>query len=210
MDYFTVADAIAAVLAQESLQFEPGSRWAYNNSNYQVMAEIVVRTSGVEFSDFVRTEIFEPLGMNDSLVNDRLGQVIPGRATGYNRLENGFRQEIRRSPHYGGSGVFTTVRDLATWIGSLQSHELGGPELTALLLQVRRFDHDKANDAFGLVWGDYRGHRTVWYEGGDLGFSSYMAWLPDEDLSVIVLSNLGTGQAATHARAVLDILLGPA
>ncbi|NNE71141.1 MAG: beta-lactamase family protein, partial [Rhodothermales bacterium] len=208
MDYFTVEDAITAVLAEPALEFSPGSHWAYSNTNYQVIAEIVARRSGQEFSDFVQREIFEPLGMVNSLVDDSLGRVIQGRATGYNESSSGYRQEIRRSPHYGGSGVFTTVQDLAVWIGSLESHKLGGPELTRLQLRVRQFDHAKVNDAFGLVWGEYRGHRIVWYEGGDLGFSSYMVWLPDEQLSLLVLSNLGTGQAATHGRAVLDILLG--
>lgn len=70
-----------------------------------------------------------------------------------------------------------------------------------------KFQHDRTNDAFGLVWGNHRGHRTLWYEGGDLGFSSYMVRLPDDEVTVIVLSNLGTGRAADHARRVLDALL---
>ena len=57
------------------------------------------------------------------------------------------------------------------------------------------------------VWGNDRGHRTLRYEGGDLGFSSYMVRLPDHEVTVIVLPNLGTGRAAEHARKVLDIVL---
>ena len=67
--------------------------------------------------------------------------------------------------------------------------------------------HDKTNDAFGLVWGNHRSRRTLWYEGGDLGFSSYMVRLPDDEVTIIVLSNLGTGRAADHARRVLDVVL---
>ncbi len=208
-DYFTVEDALSAVMATPDLEFAPGSQWAYSNTNYQVIAEIVARVSGVPFSAFVEREIFLPLKMNRSVVNDDLGRIIAGRATGYNVDEEaGFRREIRRSPHYGGSGVFSTLEDLAKWDESFRSHSLGGPELTELLLQVRRFEHDKANDAFGLVWGEFDGRRTLWYEGGDLGFSSYMVRFPDDDLTVIVLSNLGTGYAAGQARAVLDILFG--
>ena len=121
--------------------------------------------------------------------------------------DGSYRQEIRRSPHFGGSGLFTSVEDLARRSRSLETHSLGGPELTALLLSTMKFQHDKTNDAFSLVWGNHRGHRTPWYEGGDLGFSSYMVRLPDDEVTVIVLSNLGTGRAADHARRVLDVLL---
>ena len=206
LDYFTVDDALSVVMAQPALEFTPGSRWAYNNSNYQLIAEIVERVSGMPFSEFVRIRMFEPLGMHDSLVNDDLATVIARRATGYNVDNDSYRREIRRAPHYGGSGVFSTVRDLARWSMAYESHALGSQELTELLLSTRRFDHDKTNDAFGLVWGEYRGQRTLWYEGGDLGFSSYMVRVPDSGLTIIVLSNLGTGNAAREARAVLDLL----
>ena len=159
------------------------------------------------YSEFARREIFEPLGMSRTHVNDDLGRVVPGRVTGYNELEGGgYRQELRRSPHYGGSGVLTTLEDLARWDRNLRDHTLAGKPLTELLLQTRRFRHDKTDDAFGLVWGQYRGERTLWYEGGDAGFSSYSVKLPKQDLSVIVLSNLGSGRAAEYGRAVLDIL----
>jgi len=206
-DFFTVADAIDAVLSAPELEFEPGTRWAYSNINYQLIAEIVARVSNVSFSEFLRAAVFEPLGMSNTHVNDDLGRVIPGRVTGYNLTDLGaFRQEIRRAPHYGGSGVFTTLEDLVRWDRSFRDESLGGSELTELLLSRRTFDHDKDNDAFGLVWGKYAGRRTLWYEGGDTGFSSYMARFLDDDLTVIVLSNIGTGRAADHARRVLDVL----
>ena len=207
-DYFTTDDAIRVVLQQPRLQFAPGTRWAYSNTNYMLLATIVERVSGMPFAEFARREIFAPLGMTSSHFNTDLGAVIPNRATGYNLNPDGsYRQETRRSPHFGGSGLFTSVEDLARWSRSFETHALGGPELTALLLSTMKFQHDKTNDAFGLVWGNHRGHRTLWYEGGDLGFSSYMVRLPDDELTVIVLSNLGTGRAADHARRVLDVVL---
>ncbi|MGH7577156.1 MAG: serine hydrolase domain-containing protein [Longimicrobiales bacterium] len=208
LDYFTVDEAIATVLRQPRLRFAPGTEWAYSNINYMLLAEIVERVSGGSFAEFARREIFEPLGMVSSHFNDDLGIVVPNRVTGYNVRESGeYQQEIRRSPHFGGSGLFTTVEDLVRWDRSFETHALGGPELTALVLSTMKFEHDKANDAFGLVWGSYRGLRTIWYEGGDVGFSSYMVRLPDERLTVIVLSNLGTGRAGDHAGQILDVLL---
>ncbi len=208
-DYFTVEDAIAASLAQPSLDFEPGSAWAYSNINYMLISEIVARVSGISFAAFARQEIFAPLGMSSTHFNDDVSVVVPNRVVGYNyRDGGGFHRHPRTSPHYGGSGLLTTVEDLARWDRTFEDHSLRGQELTQLLLSTRHFDHDKVNDAFGLVWGEYNGRRTLWYEGGDTGFSSFMVRLPDESLTVIVLSNIGTGRAAHRARAVLDLIFG--
>lgn len=208
LDHFTVVDAIAAVLNEPRLRFAPGTQWSYSNINYILLAEIVSRVSGMTFAEFLRREVFVPLGMTNSLINDDLGAVVLNRVTGYNaRPSGGYQQELRRSPHFGGSGLFTTVEDLARWDRNFTTHQVGGAELNELLLRTMRFEHDKVNDAFGLVWGTYRGLRTIWYEGGDLGFSSYMVRLPDRQLTVIVLSNIGTGGAAAQAQRVLDILL---
>ena len=207
-DYFTVDDAIRTVLAQPRLDFPPGTRWAYSNINYMLLAEIVERVSGKPFALFMRDRVFSPLAMTRTHVNDDLAIVVPDRVQGYNHeAGGGYRKEERRAPHFGGSGVFTTIEDLARWDRSFETHALAGPELTDLLLATMKFEHPKANDAFGLVWGTHRGHRMLWYEGGDSGFSSYMARLPDDRLSVIVLSNLGAGRSADYARQVLDILL---
>ncbi len=206
-DYFTVEDALRAVYPQP-LQFAPGSRWAYSNINYMLLTEIVRRVSGVTFAEFAEREIFKPLKMSATHFNVDLGVVVPNRATGYNARPDGrWQQEIRRSPHFGGSGLFTTVEDLARWSNNFETHQLGGEALTTLLLSRMKFQHDKSNDAFGLVWGTYKEKPTVSYEGGDLGFSSYMVRLPDERLTVIVLSNLGTGGAAQYGRRILDVLL---
>jgi CubicO group peptidase (beta-lactamase class C family) len=207
-DVFTVDDAIAATFAAPRLEFAPGSRWAYSNVNYMLLAKIVERVSGESFAAFLRRRIFGPLEMNDTHVNDDVTRVVANRVVGYNhRAGGGFHRHDRISPHYGGSGVFTTIEDLAKWDRSFESHTLAGPKLTSLLLSTKKFAHGKANDAFGLVWGEYDGLRTLSYEGGDLGFSSYMVRFPDEGLTIIVLSNLGTGRAADKAREVLKVLI---
>lgn len=206
-DYFTVDDAIEASLSAPALEFEPGTEWAYSNINYMLIARIVANVSQQSFAAFLADRIFSPLGMTDTHVNDDVTRVVPNRAIGYNlRDGGGYSHHNRVSPHYGGSGVFTTVEDLTKWDSVFYTHALAGPRFTDLMLSTRSFQHDKANDAFGLVWGKYQGHDTLWYEGGDLGFSAYMVRIPSRELTVVVLSNLGTGRAADKARSVLDIL----
>jgi CubicO group peptidase (beta-lactamase class C family) len=209
-DYFTVQDAIAASLGEAELDFQPGTKWAYSNTNYMLLAEIVARVSRMSFAEFARRNIFAPLGMRNTHFNDDVTRIVPFRAVGYNpRTDGGFHKHDRLSPHYGGSGLHTTLEDLALWDQSFYNHKLGGAELTKLLESTMKFEHPKENDAFGLVWGEYRGLKNLWYEGGDLGFSSYMARFPTERFTVIVLSNLGSGDARGYARKILDLFIEP-
>ncbi|MBI1967145.1 MAG: serine hydrolase [Gemmatimonadetes bacterium] len=121
-------------------------------------------------------------------------------APGYVRL-------VRNSPHYGGSGVFSTVEDLAKWDATFETHVLGGPALAAQMLQTHRFAHDKDNDAFGLVFERFMGREMIWFSGGDLDASTFMARLPAERLTIICLSNMPKGDAEGRAQAVLRLVL---
>ena len=161
--------------------------------------------------------------MTHTSLNDDATLVIPNRATGYAlRADSGMRAElasvgvnvrpgpgyirlVRNSPHYGGSGVFTTVEDWAKWDAEFASPRVLGAAFVALMVHREKFAHDKDNDAFGLVYGDLDGKQMIWFSGGDLDGSTFMARLPAEELSVICLSNMPNGDAEAHARAVLRL-----
>lgn len=75
------------------------------------------------------------------------------------------------------------------------------------MLKLMKFEHDKDNDAFGLVFGSFEGHEMIWFSGADIDASTFMARLPTERLTVICLSNLVPGDAEAKARQVLHIVL---
>ncbi len=204
-DRFTVADSIDAVLNSGELLYEPGTQWSYSNINYQLLAELVARLNNVPFSQFMKTEIFDPLDMDNTWVDAPL-QDRAAAATAY-VWEKGWKAAPRLSPHYGGSGVFTTLNDLAKWDRALYTDLAFGASFSRRMLSTRRFEHDKDNDAFGLVHGSYQGQSTIWYEGGDYGVSSYMSRLPQRDETVICLSNFGNGRCFDKAHAVIDLLI---
>jgi CubicO group peptidase (beta-lactamase class C family) len=226
-DQFTVDDAIAASLAADTLKFRPGTRWDYSNVNYMLLTKVVEKASGLPFADFADRRLFRPLGMAHTQVNADFTAVVPHRALGYNPRTPGVVAQARKegwyvregagryawvtnprtSPHYGGSGVHTTLEDLARWDRNFHTQRFGGRAFFDLMHRRERFAHPKDNDAFGLVLGRYKGLNTVWYAGGDLGFSSYMLRFPDQRTTVIVLSNLGDGNTTKYARAVADLVL---
>ena len=223
--YFTIDDAIATSLRADALQFAPGSKWEYSNVDFMLLAKIAERVSGMPLSTFLQQRVFAPLGMRHSSLNDDATLVVRDRATGYAlRSDSGVRAQldsvgiavrpgpgyirlVRNSPHYGGSGVFTTIEDFAKWDAEFDSPRVLGPGFVAQMMHREKFAHDKDNDAFGLVIGSYEGREMVWFSGGDLDGSTYFARLPTEHLTVVCLSNMPTGDAEGRAKAVLAILL---
>ncbi|HEV7706088.1 MAG TPA: serine hydrolase domain-containing protein [Gemmatimonadaceae bacterium] len=226
--YFTIDDAIATSLHAESLEFAPGSRWEYSNVDFMMLAKIAERVSGMPLAAFLQQRIFTPLGMRHSSLNDDATLVVPNRATGYAlrsdtavraqlasvgvnvRPGTGYIRLVRNSPHYGGSGVFTTIEDFAKWDAEFDSPRVLGPAFLAQMMRREKFAHDKDNDAFGLVVGEFEGREMVWFSGGDLDGSTYFARLPKERLTVVCLSNIPTGDAEARAKAVLTILMDSA
>jgi CubicO group peptidase (beta-lactamase class C family) len=222
--YFTRDEAIAAVLKSGKLEFAPGTQWAYRNTNYMLLTKIVEVVSHESFADFMRERIFRPLGMTHTEINDDSTEVIAHRATGYAQRSDprvikelaavgvhikpgdGWVRLVRVSPHFGGSGVFTSVNDLLLWDQNWYSGSLKGMDFTELMNRRQKFQHDKDDDAFGLVWRSRYGHPMLDYSGGDTDTSTYMARFPEEHLTVICLSNMPLGDAEGKASALMDVL----
>jgi len=222
--YFTRDEAIATALRPEHLEFAPGTQWAYRNINYMLLTKIVEVVSGESFSAFMKERIFAPLGMSHTEIDDDTTEIIPHRATGYApranprvikelaavgvaiKPGNGWVRLVRVSPHFGGSGVFTTLDDLLAWDNNWYTQKLAGQEFTDLMNRRQKFQHDKDNDAFGLVWRTRYGHPMLDYSGGDTDTSTYMARFPDQHVTVICLSNMPLGDAEGKADALLDLL----
>jgi CubicO group peptidase (beta-lactamase class C family) len=223
-DYFTVDTAIAVSLSQPKLEYEPGTKWTYSNVNYMILTKIVEKVSGKTFAAFARENIFAPLGMNHTQVNDDVTVIIKNRATGYLprtkelveeskkagyylRQEGEYFQAHRNAPHYGGSGVFTSIEDWQKWNQNFYSYQLGGKPFYELMHKRMKFAHNKDNDAFGLVFGEYKGEEIIWYAGGDTGFNSYVMRFPKQQVTIICFSNLhSAGGAEKMAHQIADIL----
>jgi CubicO group peptidase (beta-lactamase class C family) len=222
--YFTRDEAIAAALQPDQLEFAAGTQWAYRNINYMLLTKIVEVVSHQPFAEFMHDRVFGPLAMSHSEINDDSTEIIPHRATGYAlrsdpRVINEFAQVdvaikpgdgwvrlVRVAPHFGGSGVFTTLDDLLLWDQNWYTGTLAGPQFTEVMNQQVKFKHDKDNDAFGLVWRSSYGHSMLDYSGADTDASTYMARFPDQHFTIICLSNMPLGNAEDKAHALLDLL----
>ena len=224
LNYFEIDESIATSLAEEKLQFKPGSRWDYCNVNFMLLTRIVEKVSGRSFSDFAAARLFKPLGMQNTFINDDITTVIPNRVTPYNlrndlylnayaeqgfnfKKEGNYIQHNRNSPHYGGSGVVSTIDDLLKWTANMTTQQFGGQDFYNQMHQTMKFPHGRNNQAFGLYFDQYKGRKTVAWEGADYGISTQLLRFPEQNTAIIVLSNLGSGNTPEKANRLADILI---
>lgn len=117
--------------ADQTLKFHPGEKDDYSNTNYVLLAEIVARVSGQSFADFMRSRIFEPLGMRHSAVVNKAvnTDALEDRAFGFRRRYLYFGSDVahdldRMDGVAGDGNIYATARDLVIWDKALRTGAL--------------------------------------------------------------------------------------
>jgi D-alanyl-D-alanine carboxypeptidase len=186
--------------AKQPLDFEPGTRWQYSNTNYEIAALIVEKVSGKPFYQFVRTRILDPLGITSAVDFDAKGPTAV-EPVGYMRYGLGpLRPATPTGPGwmYGAGELAMTARDLARWDIAMINQSLLKPESyrameTAVLLK----SGVSTNYGLGVDVSDNSGHRMVEHSGEVAGFTADNIVYPDDSAAVIVLTNQDAAPAST-------------
>lgn len=208
-DVITRDQIMALMRRQRELNFEPGAEYLYSNMGYSLLAEIVERVSGVTFGEFLHERVFEPLGMTATHVHSDHQMPVPNRAYSYRPAASGWSTAVLSYANQGATSLFTTVGDLAKWIGNLETGQVGG---AGAIAQMRERGVLNSGDtiayAFALIRADLQG-REIWQHGGaDAGFRSQIAWYPEDRLGIIVLSNAATGNPGPLTERLAHAWLG--
>ena len=185
------AELLEALRQVTDLDFEPGSRYGYSNRGYLLLAEVVAAASGASLTGLARERIFEPLGMSDTFFRD--GETpLPERALrGHYEADDGnVYEEPARFHAVGAGGLWTTVRDLATWSANFDEDRLTGGWLPERLTTRGALDDGTPiHYAWGLSVRTHRGLPIVSHGGNFPGWESKMVRFPTERTTVIVLAN---------------------
>lgn len=197
-DYWTIREFYEKV-AQAGLVFEPGSRYQYSNLAYFLLGQVVERVSGRTLGEFAAAEIFGPLGMQDSLFNDNVNRLIPDRADGYRRMDDGsWEIYMTNNPWVGDGGVYTNLDDFVKWDRNFYHNQLGegGQALIETVTTphpdtIVHTDNGPRNIhyAFGLRVDEVNGERMIGHDGSWVAFTSSYSRYPDLKLSIVVLCN---------------------
>jgi D-alanyl-D-alanine carboxypeptidase len=172
--------------------FEPGDRFLYNNSGYLLLGAIIEHITGKDYGTFLHDAFFAPLGMPATrYLYDR--PVTPRRAAGYERRG---REILNAAPlsmnwPHGAGALGSTVTDLLRWDEALRGGEVVSPASYAAMTAPGRLnDGAPITYGFGLRMAAYRGRPLVGHGGGINGFLTQLLHWPDDDLTIVVLSNL--------------------
>ncbi len=201
-------DAILALIDRLPLDFKPGTKWEYSNSNYVLLGQIVAMVSHVPWETYVRTHIFVPAGMTDSAFMDN-EPSIADMATGYGE----YKGQLRRAPSMegwaaGAGAIVSTATDLAKWDAALFGGKIISRADLYLMLMPGTLPamSPHVHYAFGWVVDRYDGQPRVWHNGGTLAFrASNQIYLPQGQW-IIVLANNADADADAIADAVFEQL----
>lgn len=203
-------DVLQLILRQRGLNFVPGEEMSYSNSGYELLKEIVSRTSGMSFAEFTRRRLFEPLGMTSSAYVADILQATGERALAYQKEGSGWKQYMRLGNERGGGAVVSTAFDLLTWNDALTDGRLG-VFVTAKLQEPARLNNGRRlSYARGLmVDSEIPGGPMVWHSGGAAGYGTMLARFTEEDLSIAALCNFEPVSTTNLAGRVADLFLPP-
>ncbi len=187
------------------LDFEPGTRYAYSNSNYNVLAAVIERVSGRSYGAFMAENIFDPLGLRDTAHHGDAQAVIPRLAAGYAPAGG---DGLERAPYLdwsiktGNGSIFSTADDLAKW-----DEALYGDTLLNGISREKMFTEQAAGVGYG--WFVRKGaRRSLASNGRAPGFSASVERFPDERVCVVVLSNLYSSLSQSMAGDIAAIVFG--
>ena len=211
------AGVLALMEKATTPKFPPGSKWAYSNSGYCVLAMVVERVSGKSFGDFLQARIFGPLKMTDTIAYVKGKNEVKNRAYGH-AVDGANARETDQSPTsatLGDGGVYTSLADLAKWDAALTQHTLlSAKEMEPALQPVAPTggpaEENGLSVSYGFGWfvNPYKKHDRMWHYGETIGFRTSIQRFPKDHLTVVVLCNRADMNAIQSALEISDLFLG--
>ena len=206
-DYYAV-DEFVTKFCSGDLEFEPGTKFHYDNSGYFLLGAILEHVTGASYEALLRSQILDPLGMKDTGY-DHFADVLPKRATGYQQDLG----EIDNSPYldmalpFAAGALYSTVEDLYRWDQALYTDRLLPPDLKAKMFTP-------ALEHYAYGWGVRQvaetepggGKTIIAHEGGINGFNTLEERVVDDHALIVLLNNTpgaNLGEIAAGIRAIL-------
>ena len=203
------ADLLAACLRNHHLNFAPGSRFLYSNTNFLLLGLIVEKLAKKKLGEFLAERIFAPLCMTGTMLAPEIDTVIPGLASGYlGDATSGFHRAAHAYPQGGEGGLVSTVEDLLIWSRHFDQPTLEPRTLPAQLAAIAPLTGGHANKyRRGVQADELRGLATIGHGGLWPGFRTEFLRVPEADLTVVVIANLGSIDPWRQARAIAALAL---
>jgi D-alanyl-D-alanine carboxypeptidase len=203
-------DSLLAFTTADSMWFEPGARWRYDNTGYILLGMLIEKLTGRSWGEDLTERFAKPLGLSDTR-DCRNEPVIPRRARGYDDEGNGWINSpyLAMSQPFAAGAICSTVGDLARWNRALHT----GKVVSAASYALMTTPEGAAAQAgfpygFGLGRDTIAGQAVITHGGGIHGFIAGNVWVPGAELSVSVLTNSGGAPADLLLKQLVRAALG--
>ncbi len=204
------ADVLRLMMAQDSTYFEPGAEFRYSNSGYAVLAMATEAVSVQRFADVLAARIFEPLGMSHTVAHEEGVSTVFRRAYGYTRRADHWElsDQSLTSAVLGDGGVYSSVEDLGRWLEVVEGRTrlVSAGALRQAFEPATLTSGRTVGYGFGWYLDEYKGWKRYRHNGSTRGFRNAVQWLPEEDLTIVFLSNRNE-VSATLVDSIADACL---
>lgn len=202
-------DELVGLVARAPLAFEPGTQFAYSNTNYVVLGLIVEAAARIPYGRFIHERIAVPLG----LAHLTFGPPPAGAnvTRGY-EPETGGTAVTPWTPQatYSAGGLYAAPADLVRWDDAFFGGRLLDAQAVRTLTTPPHLAvHPAIAYAMGWVRDEVDGHPMIWHSGGVLGAHARNAYFPDEHVAVVVLANSGGFDETRVVRETFRALVPP-
>jgi len=208
-NYYAVDDFVTKFCSGD-LQFEPGTKFHYDNSGYFVLGAILEHVTGKKYEDLLQENILTPVGMRDTGY-DHWATIIAKRASGYQETFDG----IENAPYldmalpYAAGSLYSTVEDLYKWDQALYTDKLLPADLKRKLFTPNL-------EEYGFGWAIHviakdqpsPGKTMITHGGGINGFNTNEVRLVDDHSLIVIFNNTPGADLNQFARDIRAILYG--
>ncbi len=185
-------EKVISLFKDKPLDFQPNSNFQYSNSGYALLGAVIEKVSGQSYDHFLEDNIFKPLNMLNSGY-DRSEKLLPDRASGYQ-----INDEIIMNAKYLDMGIpyssgalYSTVDDLLLWDRSLHSGEILNREnLETMFTPTPLLTGCDCGYGCGSIISEKFNRKVIGHNGDIYGFASSYSHYVEDDLCIVVLSNL--------------------
>jgi D-alanyl-D-alanine carboxypeptidase len=223
---WTTEQLIKHIAALEpGYEFDPGTGWSYSNSGYILLGAIIEKVSGKSYREFLKAELFDPLELLDTAVDD-YALIVPNRARGYEPSKTapaGFVNGdfISLSAAGPAGAMRSTATDLLKWHAALFGGRVLKPATLALMTAPTRLKDGRLSSlgrappawvpptteyGLGLFLGRTDGRATIGHGGAIFGFNAWVETFPDQGVTIVLLANTGYPSAEQTGPKVAQAL----
>ncbi|ALU43572.1 serine hydrolase domain-containing protein [Pseudoalteromonas rubra] len=203
------SQALAMIKRQYALEFAPGEQFEYSNTGYFLLALVVQAVTGKTLSQFSQQAILTPLEMTNSYFWGRAGQDQPPVAKAYcDNGNDGYEPQMANWQTLGDGALCTNTPDLLKWDNIFYTQDPYWRDVAARLQRPGVLNNGAPTEyGLGLEFGRYRGQPIVFHDGCWGGYLSQYLRFPEQQLSVVVMSNDADGDPIGLAESIADIVL---